>query len=46
MPQELLEGDGSEDDVVNTVWVMRAERHAFHAAEAYHQFHQVTTRCS
>ena len=26
--------------MVNKVWVMDSRRHEFHAAEAYHQFHQ------
>jgi len=32
-------GFASEDDVINTVWVMDTAKFQFHQAEVYHQFH-------
>eukprot|EP00241_Pyramimonas_parkeae_P012784 CAMPEP_0114232050 /NCGR_PEP_ID=MMETSP0058-20121206/4391_1 /TAXON_ID=36894 /ORGANISM="Pyramimonas parkeae, CCMP726" /LENGTH=263 /DNA_ID=CAMNT_0001343481 /DNA_START=110 /DNA_END=901 /DNA_ORIENTATION=+ len=36
---DLVEGEGSEDDVVNTVFVMDSNKFPFYPAEMFHQFH-------
>lgn len=35
--QDLVEGEGSEDDVVNTVFVMDSNKFPFYPAEMFHQ---------
>jgi len=35
----LLEGNGNNGDIFNTVWIMDSDKFPFHRAEQYHQYH-------
>ena len=36
---KLVEGAGSEEDLLNTVWVMDSNTFPFFQGELYHQYH-------